>query len=34
MLFTCREHPLHQKLIRDHVEPITMERVSVQLQLD
>jgi hypothetical protein len=32
--FTYREHPLHQKLIREHVEPITMERVSVQLQLD
>ena len=29
-----RVHPVHQKLIRELVEPITVERAAIQLALD
>jgi hypothetical protein len=31
---TYRNHPIHQQLIRDKVEPIAEARASVQLQVD
>lgn len=31
---TYRDHPVHQKLIRELVEPITADRASIQVSLD
>jgi hypothetical protein len=31
---TYRDHPTHQQLIRELVEPITVDRASIQLSLD
>jgi hypothetical protein len=31
---TYRDHPVHQQLIRELVEPIALDRASIQLTLD